>query len=121
MRTDGGGGDGRPGGLGQVPDIGNPIGLAPDRFRLVLILALAPWMRSARDSEDRDTALAFADLPSGRGPLLVVPDHGDAGPLGVDEQDIREVLAGQPRGQAQAGGPVIGCAQCLGGFVQASA
>ena len=39
----------------------------------------------------------------------------------MDEQDVREVLAGQPRGQAQAGAPVIGCAQRLGGFVQAGA
>ncbi len=40
-RANGGVADGRPGGLGQVPDVGNPLGLAPDRFRLVLVLVLA--------------------------------------------------------------------------------
>ena len=113
--------DGRPGGLGQVPDVGNPVGLAPGRSRLVLVLVLALCARPGRDGEDRDAVLALADLPSGRGPLLVVPDQGGAGPLGVDEQDVREVLAGQPRGQAQAGAPVTGRAQRPGVIVQAGA
>ena len=65
--------------------------------------------------------LVAADLPPGRGPLPVVPDHGGAGPLGGDEQDVREVLARHERGQAQPRGPVAGGAQRLGVLVQAGA
>ena len=120
-----GGGDWLPGCLRQVPDVGDPVGIPPGRRRLVVV-TLVTVLRSSgggpgRDAEGLDAVLVAADLPSGRGPLPVVPDHGGAGPLGGDEQDVREVLAGHERGQAQPRGPVAGGAQCQGVLVQAGA
>ena len=108
------------GGLGQVPEVGDPVGVSPGRSGLVVVFAgvLCAARRGRGDAEDRDTVLALADLPSRRGPLPVIAHLGSAGPLSVDEQDVREVLTGQPGGQAQAGAPVGRSAQRLGGVAQ---
>jgi hypothetical protein len=85
----------RSGGLGQVPQVGDPLGVLPGR-RFGLVVLFAGELGTARrgDGEDRDPVLALADLPSGRGPLPVAAELGGAGPLGVDEQDVSPVLAG---------------------------
>ena len=118
-------GEGLPGGLRQVPDVADPVGIPPGRRRLVVVTFVAVLRSSrggpGRDAEGLDALFVAADLPSGRGPLPVVPDHGGAGPLGGDEQDVREVLAGHERGQAQPRGPVAGGPQRLGVLVQAGA
>src|ERR1019366_1628943 len=111
--------------LRQVPDVGDAVGVPPGRRRLVvvtLVTVLRPsGGRPGRDIEGLDAFFVAADLLSGRGPLAVVPDHGGAGPLGGDEQDVREVLAGHECGHAQPRGPVAGGAQCLGVSVGAGA
>ena len=62
-----------PGGLGQVPEVGDPVGVSPGRPGLVVVFAgVLCAARRAGDGEDRDAVLAFADLLSGRGPLPVV-------------------------------------------------
>ena len=110
----------RPGGLRHVPEVGDPVGVSPGRSGLVVVFAgvLCAARPGRGDAEDRDAVLALADLPSRRGPLPVIAHVGSAGPLGADEQDVREVLAGQPGGQAQAGAPVGRGAQRVGGVVQ---
>src|SRR5436190_104466 len=67
----------------------------PIRF---LIPVRTLW-RLAGGGENLDAFLASADLTSHRAPLPVSPDQGRAGPLGEDEQDVREALPRpQPRG-----------------------
>ena len=67
----------RPGGLGQVPEVGDPVGVSPGRPGLVVVFAgVLCAARRGRDGEDRDPVLALADLPSGRGPLPVVRAPG---------------------------------------------
>src|SRR5579859_1644269 len=76
--------------------------------------------RLAGGGEDLDALLVPADLTSHGVPFPVSPDQGRAGPLGGDEQDVREALPRQqPRGYVQASGPVPGRAQRLGLLVQA--
>ena len=117
--------DGRAAGLGEIPDVADPVGVAPGRVRfigfLVLVRHAVPGCGLAGGGEDRDSFFLPADLPSGLAPGAVVPHQGGAGLLRGDEQDVGEVLAGQPCGQPQAAGPVLGRAYRLGFLVQAVA
>jgi hypothetical protein len=71
--------------------------------------------------EDFDALLVPADLPSVRLPVLVITDQGRVRALGADEQDVREILAGQPGSEVQAPHPVLLGAERSGGFGQARA
>ncbi len=89
----------------------------PNHLVLYFPCLLPAW----GDGEDLDAFLASANLPSHQRPLPVVPHHGCFGPLGGDEQDVRELLPRHQRRQAQALGPVDGSAQRHGALPQPGA
>src|ERR1035441_498847 len=111
--------DGLPAGLGQIPHVGDTVGVTPAMALVLLFSAVAVWSLPAYAGEDLDALFIAADLPSGCTPRLVALDQGRVRYPGGDQQDVRPGFAVQAGGCPQVPDPVPGGADLPSRLVQA--